>query len=78
MRGPPHLNPLPTPPAGAESVIVDELTLDYMRRELGVCGIPVIALPGCGHHLFLDEPLAFVGVRLALKSFCRIGCPVNV
>ena len=32
-----------------------------MRRELGQ-HIPVIALPGCGHHFFLDEPIAFVGV----------------
>ena len=53
--------------AGAESAIVGGMTLDYMRRELGQ-QIPVIALPGCGHHFFLDEPMAFVGVVAAMLA----------
>jgi hypothetical protein len=61
---------------GAESAIIDEMTLAYMRRELGGSGIPVSALPGCAHHLFFDEPFAFVGVvaarlRFPTRSYAR-------
>lgn len=45
---------------GAESASFSERTLAYMR---GIAGdFPAEALDGAHHHLFLDQPLAFVDV----------------
>lgn len=52
---------------GADSAIVDPLTRDYMRHELGDA-VPVVAIPDAEHHLFLDQPLAFVTAVVTMLS----------
>lgn len=44
---------------GAESELFSARTEDYMR-ELIAQDFPAVALPEAQHHLFLDQPLAFV------------------
>ena len=44
---------------GALSDSFTERTLAYMRELLPV-GVPVVGVPDARHHVFLDQPLAFV------------------
>jgi pimeloyl-ACP methyl ester carboxylesterase len=44
---------------GADSELFSARTLDYMR-QLVPQDFPAVALPDAQHHLFLDQPLAFV------------------
>lgn len=44
---------------GAESELFSERTLAYMRTLIPQ-DFPAVALPDAQHHLFLDQPLAFV------------------
>ncbi len=49
---------------GADSELFSRRTLDYMR-ELIPASFPAVALENAQHHVFLDQPLAFVA---ALKD----------
>ena len=44
---------------GAESELFSARTEDYMRKLIPQ-DFPAVALPEAQHHLFLDQPLAFV------------------
>jgi len=46
---------------GQDSLLFDADSSDYVR-ECGGGEIPMIGLPGAGHHLMLDEPIAFACV----------------
>lgn len=46
---------------GADSALFSARTLEYMR-ELIPQDFPAVAIDGAQHHVFLDQPLAFVGV----------------
>ena len=46
---------------GQNSLLFDADSADYVR-ECGATDIPMIAIPGAGHHLMLDEPIAFTCV----------------
>ncbi len=52
---------------GEDSELFSRRTLDYMR-ELIPREFPAVALPDAQHHLFLDQPLAFID---ALRDMCR-------
>jgi len=49
---------------GEESAIVQKSSREYMRYILGE-HIPVIGIPGAGHHCLLDQPIACIS---ALRS----------
>ncbi len=54
---------------GELSRFFDTESLDYMR-ELMPASTPFIAVPEAHHHLFLDQPLAFVAaIRALLKTW---------
>ena len=56
---------------GADSELFTRRTLDYMR-ELIPQGFPAVAVEHAQHHVFLDQPLAFVdALRGLLKD---LGC----
>ena len=56
---------------GADSELFSRRTLDYMR-ELIPQGFPAVAIEHAQHHVFLDQPLAFVdALRGLLKD---LGC----
>lgn len=46
---------------GADSALFSARTLEYMR-ELIPQDFPAVAIDGAQHHVFLDQPLAFVDV----------------
>ncbi|MEM7411585.1 MAG: alpha/beta hydrolase [Myxococcota bacterium] len=51
---------------GERSLLFNRHTVAYLR-ELGGTGIPMLGVPEAGHHLMLDQPLAFVtAIRAAL------------
>ncbi|MBU1493759.1 MAG: alpha/beta hydrolase, partial [Actinobacteria bacterium] len=50
---------------GEESAIVPADTAEYMSELLGHRA-PVVSIPGARHHLFLDQPLAFVAALRTL------------
>jgi len=52
---------------GAESAMVTKDTAAYMTA-LFAPGEPIIRLPDAHHHLFLDQPLAFVAALRAILS----------
>jgi len=52
---------------GAESAMVTREVAAYMRNLFDP-GEPVICLPEAHHHLFLDQPLAFVAALRAILS----------
>ena len=51
---------------GAESELFSQRTLDYMR-ELVPQDFPAISVADAQHHVFLDQPLAFID---ALREIC--------
>lgn len=54
---------------GADSELFSRRTLDYMR-ELVDQPFPAVAIENAQHHVFLDQPLAFVdALRTMLKDF---------
>jgi pimeloyl-ACP methyl ester carboxylesterase len=55
---------------GADSELFSARTLDYMR-ELVPQDFPAVALPDAQHHLFLDQPLAFVAALRELLGNLR-------
>jgi pimeloyl-ACP methyl ester carboxylesterase len=55
---------------GADSELFSSRTLDYMR-ELVPQDFPAVALPDAQHHLFLDQPLAFVAALRELLGNLR-------
>jgi len=55
---------------GAESELFSERTLDYLRSLVGR-DFPVTALDGARHHLFLDQPLAFIDALRAMLGVLR-------
>jgi pimeloyl-ACP methyl ester carboxylesterase len=58
---------------GEESIILSPSTVMYMRHHLGEC-IPVIGIPSAQHHVFLDQPLAFVAaLKAILAEWARGG-----
>ncbi|MEL0083544.1 MAG: alpha/beta hydrolase [Gammaproteobacteria bacterium] len=73
-RGGDLINNLTVPLAivyGQLSKFFDAETLDYMHRLLPA-DTPFIAVPEAHHHLFLDQPLAFVAVvRALLNTWAR-------
>ena len=52
---------------GADSAMVTREIAEYMRG-LFAPGEPIISMPEAHHHLFLDQPLAFVAVLRAILS----------
>jgi pimeloyl-ACP methyl ester carboxylesterase len=50
---------------GEDSVVVPADTFEYMRELLDDTA-PVVSIPGARHHLFLDQPLAFVAALRTL------------
>jgi pimeloyl-ACP methyl ester carboxylesterase len=52
---------------GADSALFSARTLDYLR-ELIPGDLPAVAVPEAQHHVFLDQPLAFVA---ALKQMLQ-------
>ena len=52
---------------GHHSVVVPADTADYMYELMGRVA-PVITIPEAHHHLFLDQPLAFVSALRALLA----------
>ncbi len=52
---------------GHHSVVVPEDTAEYMYELMGRVA-PVITIPESYHHLFLDQPLAFVAALRALLA----------
>lgn len=73
-RGGDLINELTVPLAiiyGQLSKFFDAETLDYMH-DLLPAGTPFIAVPEAHHHLFLDQPLAFVtATRALLKTWAH-------
>lgn len=62
-----------TPPIavikGEHSLVVDTDTLEY-RRLLEITGTSIVEVPDAHHHLFVDQPLAFVtGLRSILVQW---------
>jgi len=55
---------------GADSELFSERTLDYLRSLIGR-DFPVTALDGARHHLFLDQPLAFIDALRAMLGAMR-------
>jgi pimeloyl-ACP methyl ester carboxylesterase len=54
---------------GEDSYLFDQEIADYMFRVLDE-SVPFMALPEAQHHLFLDQPLAFVAaVRMLLAEW---------
>lgn len=55
---------------GEDSLLFDADSADYIRQ----CGgedIPIVELPGSGHHLMLDEPIAFACVLNTILAMWR-------
>ena len=52
---------------GEDSELFSQRTLDYMR-ELIPQEFPAVGIADAQHHVFLDQPLAFVE---ALRTMCR-------
>lgn len=52
---------------GEASDLAAPATLAYMTG-LFAPGDPIVGLPGAGHHLFVDEPIAFVAALRAILS----------
>ena len=52
---------------GADSALFCERTRAYMQ-EMIQGETPVVAVPDARHHLFLDQPLAFIA---AVQEMCR-------
>lgn len=50
---------------GQKSVLFDDDSAEYVR-ECGAVDMPITGIPGAGHHLMLDEPIAFVSVLRAI------------
>ena len=44
---------------GKRSALFPPVTVEYMTTKLGQ-SVPVVVMPGVHHHLFLEQPLAFV------------------
>lgn len=54
---------------GTESVLMSDGALEYTKEQYGESD-PVIAIPAAGHHLMLDQPIAFVvGLRAVLSGW---------
>jgi pimeloyl-ACP methyl ester carboxylesterase len=52
---------------GADSALFSARTLDYLR-ELIPREFPAVAIDGAQHHVFLDQPMAFVDVLRSMLS----------
>ena len=50
---------------GAESVLVSEKLVPYIHEHAGA-GTPVIAIPHAQHHVWLDQPIAFISALKAI------------
>jgi pimeloyl-ACP methyl ester carboxylesterase len=46
---------------GDESSLLDITTVDYMTGLMKK-GSPIVGIPEAKHHLFLDQPIAFIAV----------------
>ena len=52
---------------GGDSELFSKRTLEYMR-ELVSSDFPAVEIPNAQHHVFLDQPLAFID---ALRQMCK-------
>jgi pimeloyl-ACP methyl ester carboxylesterase len=52
---------------GQESLLFDDDSADYIR-ECGGSSIPMISIANAGHHLMLDEPIAFASTLKAILA----------
>jgi len=55
---------------GEDSLLFDADSANYIR-ECGGEDIPIVELPGSGHHLMLDEPIAFACVLNTILALWR-------
>jgi len=56
---------------GEESVLCDTHVVDFIREHL-LDVVTVVGVPAAGHHVWLDQPIAFVGILRSL--FAAWGC----
>ena len=52
---------------GVDNELFSQRTLDYMR-ELVPNEFPAVAIENAQHHVFLDQPLAFVDALKAMAG----------
>jgi pimeloyl-ACP methyl ester carboxylesterase len=57
---------------GADSALFSARTLEYMR-ELIPSEFPAVAIENAQHHVFLDQPLAFVEALKTMLQELRVG-----
>ena len=63
---------------GGDSVLIDKPHLDHVRSKYA-SGMPWIEIPSAGHHVMVDQPLAFVAaVRGLLSGWPRSPRPAVV
>lgn len=56
---------------GQDSLLFDDDSTDYIR-ECGGEDIPMIGVPAAGHHLMLDEPIAFACILNSILALWRL------
>lgn len=61
---------------GSDSYLFNQDVADYMYRVLDE-SVPFVAVPEAQHHLFLDQPLAFVSALRAVLAEWRHSRPVR-
>jgi len=59
---------------GEQSALFTQEIADYMFEVLD-SSVPFVAIPEADHHLFLDQPLAFVGALRTLLAEWRHSRP---
>ena len=59
---------------GDNSILVSQEVVDYMFKVLDR-SVPFIAIPEANHHLFLDQPLAFIAALRAVLAEWRHSRP---
>ncbi len=53
---------------GAESALFSARSLDYLRELVPQADFPAMAVAGAQHHLFLDQPQAFIAALQAMLA----------
>ena len=61
---------------GGKSTLFGQDIVDYMYEVLD-SSVPFVAIPEADHHLFLDQPLAFVAAVRALLAEWRYSRPMR-
>ncbi len=54
---------------GEESLLVDPECVEFLKSSGLSDLIPVVSLPTCAHHVWLDDPLAFVAATRGILRF---------